>query len=103
MRRTILPFLAVLPFALLGACQSESGSAPAKHALEAPPADPDRQYLIERVGDVAIVQLYADGFEGLELKDKLLVWHLYQAAIAGRDIHYQQKSAQGLELRELVE
>ena len=45
-----------------------------------------RQYLLERVDDAAIVQLYADGFAALPLKEKTLIWHLYQAAIAGRDI-----------------
>jgi dipeptidyl-peptidase-3 len=101
LRRTNLPFLAVLLLALLGACRSESANAAV--ALEARPADPDRQYLLERVGDVAVVQLYADGFEGLAPKEKLLVWHLYQAALAGRDIHWQQKSVHGLALRDLVE
>ena len=63
----------------------------------------DRQYLLERVGDVAIVQVYADGFERLELREKILVWHLYQAALAGRDIYYDQRYAHNLEMREIFE
>ena len=51
-------------------------------------ATANRPYLLERVDDAAIVQLYADGFGDLSLKEKTLVWHLYQAAIAGRDIFY---------------
>ena len=47
-------------------------------------APPDRQYLLERVGEAAVVQLYADGFCALSLREKTLVWHLYRAAIAGR-------------------
>jgi dipeptidyl-peptidase-3 len=66
-------------------------------------AEPNRQYLIDRVGDVAVVQLYADGFRGLALRDKQLVWHLYQAALAGRDIFLQQKCAEALEVRDLLE
>ena len=52
---------------------------------QAPPAD--RKYLLERVDDAAVVQLYADGFDELPLDEKILIWHLYQAALAGRDIY----------------
>ena len=40
----------------------------------------ERKYLLERVDDAAVVQVYADGFDELPLKEKTLVWHLYQAA-----------------------
>ena len=63
----------------------------------------ERKYLLERVEDASVVQLYADGFEKLALKEKTLIWHLYQAAIAGRDIYYDQVSPDGLEMREVLE
>jgi dipeptidyl-peptidase-3 len=63
----------------------------------------DRKYLLERVGEAAVVQLYADGFDHLPLKDKLLCWHLYQAALAGRDIYYDQRYAHNLEMRAILE
>ena len=44
-----------------------------------------RPYLLEQIDDAAVVQLYADGFDKLTLKEKTLVWHLCRAAIAGRD------------------
>ena len=44
---------------------------------------PMHPYLLERVGEAAVVQLYADGFAALPLREKILVWHLAQAAIAG--------------------
>ena len=46
----------------------------------------ERPYLLEQIDEAAVVQLYADGFDALSLRDKTLVWHLYQAALAGRDI-----------------
>jgi dipeptidyl-peptidase-3 len=74
------------------------------HQTPAPASiDTDRQYLLERVDDVAVVQLYADGFRALSTRDKLLVWHLYQAAIAGRDIFYDQRYAHALEMRDVLE
>ena len=62
-----------------------------------------RRYLIERVGEAAVVQLYADAFAGLALNDKILIWHLAQAAIAGRDIFYDQRYAHNLEMRDILE
>jgi len=62
-----------------------------------------RRYVLESVDDAAVVQLYADGFASLDRRDKILVWHLYLAALAGRDIYYDQRYAHNLEMRELLE
>lgn len=63
----------------------------------------DRKYLLEQVDDAAVVQVYADGFNLLSLNDKTLVWHLYQAAVAGRDIYYDQRYRHSLLMRQLLE
>jgi dipeptidyl-peptidase III len=63
----------------------------------------ERRYLLERVDDAAVVQLYADGFADLALREKVLIWHLYLAALAGRDIYYDQRHAQSLEMRVVLE
>ena len=79
-------------------------SAESRPSTVAPPTDADaRPYLLERVGEAAVVQLYADGFDALPAREKLLVWHLAQAAVAGRDIYYDQRYAHNLELRECLE
>ena len=75
---------------------AEPAPAPAKNAAERP-------YLLERVDDAAVVQAYADGFEALPLREKTLIWHLYRAALAGRDIYYDQRYAPSLEMREVLE
>jgi dipeptidyl-peptidase III len=62
-----------------------------------------RRYLLESVDDAAVVQLYADGFRALEPRNKILVWHLYLAALAGRDIYYDQRYVHNLEMRAVVE
>ena len=69
----------------------------------AQPASENRRYLLERVDDAAIVQIYADGFDTLAVKEKILIWHLYNAAIAGRDIFYDQRYEYNLEMREVLE
>ncbi len=75
------------------------------------PQQPDlmeRKYTIEKlqmgnVGPVRVVQLYADGFEKLSLKEKTFTYYLYQAAIAARDIAIDQRHRHALEIRELLE
>ncbi len=62
-----------------------------------------RPYLLEQIDDAAVVQLYADGFAALSTNDKILIWHLYQAALAGRDIYYDQRHPLALEMRALLE
>jgi dipeptidyl-peptidase III len=62
-----------------------------------------RPYLLERVDEAAVVQLYADGFADLPLREKVLIYHLYGAALAGRDIYYDQRYAHSLEMRDLLE
>ncbi len=62
-----------------------------------------RRYLLERVDEAAVVQLYADGFAALPLREKTLIYHLYKAAIAGRDIYYDQRYAHNLEMRDVLE
>ena len=94
--------IAVMSLLVIPACGGES---PAPAASMPKPADStaDRKYLLERVADAAVVQLYADGFSALPLKDKTLIWHLTQAAIAGRDIFYDQRYAHNLVMRDVLE
>jgi dipeptidyl-peptidase-3 len=66
-------------------------------------APPDRKYLLERVDDAAVAQIYADGFIHLPRDQKILIWHLYQAALAGRDIFLDQRYAHSLEMRDVLE
>lgn len=63
----------------------------------------DRLYRLEQIDDAAVVQLYADGFAELTRDEKILVWHLYQAALAGRDIYYDQRYRHNLAMRDILE
>jgi dipeptidyl-peptidase-3 len=97
-------FALVLP-ACSGQSPETSAAAPstAPANAPAPPATGERKYLLERVDDAAVVQLYADGFSALPLREKTLIWHLYQAALAGRDIFIDQKHRDALEMRGILE
>jgi dipeptidyl-peptidase-3 len=75
----------------------ESGTTPAATTADT------RKYLLERVDEAAVVQLYADQFSALPLREKTLIWHLSQAALAGRDIFYDQKHRHALAMRRVLE
>ena len=81
---------------------NEEGNGAAAPAAAAAAAT-ERPYLLEQVDDAAVVQLYADGFSSLPLREKTLVYHLYQAALAGRDIYIDQRHRNSLEMRSVFE
>jgi dipeptidyl-peptidase-3 len=94
-----------LAITLAGGCSRPPDERPAADAK--PPvaavAGADRKYLLERVDDAAVVQLYADGFTQLPLREKTLIYHLYEAARAGRDIFIDQHHRNALEMRGVFE
>jgi dipeptidyl-peptidase-3 len=94
-----------LVLAVAAACSradEPTSAAPATPAGTSVPAS-ERKYLLERIDDAAVVQLYADQFAALPLREKTLVYHLAQAALAGRDIFYDQKHRHALEMRAVLE
>lgn len=93
--------------AVLAACSRPVTGGSMEPAAADPPATPaaegERKYLLERVDDAAVVQVYADGFASLPLREKTLIWHLSRAALAGRDIYYDQKHRDALAMRGVLE
>lgn len=53
--------------------------------------------------DLQLLRYEAPGFNQLSLQQKQLSYYLYEAALAGRDIFYDQKSQYGLLLRKTLE
>ena len=100
---------AVMAMAAVTSCGKSEAPAPPPPQAATPaaaataPATANRKYLLERVDDAAVVQIYADGFDKLPAGEKLLIWHLYEAALAGRDIYYDQRYRNNLEMRSLLE
>ena len=59
--------------------------------------------ILERVGEFAIAPLEACGFDRLTQRERILAYYLSRAALAGRDMHYDQLGRDGLEIRDLLE
>ncbi len=95
-------------FALAGAMALALGLAacpgPGKDTVDqSRPSPENRPRLLETVGEFAIAPLYADGFEELSPRERVLAFYLHRAALAGRDIYYDQMGKDGLEIRDLLE
>ncbi len=95
------------------ACGPEpgTGNPPAKTAAPraaasvtaAPKPTKPFKVLAESVADYLILRYRVPGFAELSLKEKLLAYHLSEAALAGRDITYDQKYKHNLAIRKTLE
>ena len=61
------------------------------------------KYLTEQFADLGITRYKVPGFEDLSLKQKTLLYYLYQAALSGRDIIYDQNYKYNLVIRRTLE
>src|SRR5687768_7755658 len=96
--------LLVAAAAAASACNRASQPAPEQTSSATAPAPAgERKYLLEQVDDAGVIQLYADGFAALPLREKTLIYHLSRAAIAGREIFYDQKHRHGVEMKRVIE
>ena len=59
-------------------------------------------YQVDRFADIEVLRYQVPGFESLSLSQKLLVYHLSEAALAGRDIIFDQNYRYNLPLRRLL-
>ncbi|MFH1320740.1 MAG: dihydrofolate reductase [Bacteroidota bacterium] len=60
-------------------------------------------YLTEQFADIKILRYQVPGFEELDLKNKELLYYLYQAAHSGRDIIWDQNYKHNLLVRRTLE
>jgi dipeptidyl-peptidase III len=87
-------FAACCASILAGACNTNK----AKDAN-----NPDFEVLAESFADLQMLRYQVPGFEELTPQQKELAYYLYEAAMCGRDIIYDQKSKYGILLRKTLE
>lgn len=63
----------------------------------------DFPWVVDRFADIQILRYKVPGFDELSLNQKQLVYWLTEAAIAGRDILWDQNGAYNLKIRKIVE
>ncbi|MEN9523199.1 MAG: hypothetical protein RL065_1576 [Bacteroidota bacterium] len=66
-------------------------------------ADENFDVAAEAFADLQLLRYQIPGFNELSLQQKTLAYYLYEAALSGRDIIYDQKSKDGILLRKTIE
>src|SRR6185503_7834504 len=75
-----------------GADPAAAGAAPAAFRVEA-----------ERFADVRVLRYRVPGFEALPVRTKELLYYLYEAALCGREIVFDQKYRYNLAIKRTLE
>ncbi len=76
--------------------------APATQARDDAPPQPENDVQVDRFADIQVLSYQVPGFDELSLQEKKLVYYLAQAALAGRDIIYDQNYKHNLQIRRLL-
>ena len=63
----------------------------------------DFDYTVDRFADIEVLRYKVPGFEALSTQQKALIYHLTEAAIAGRDILWDQNGKYNLRIRQVME
>lgn len=63
----------------------------------------DDEYFSEQFADLKIIRYYVPGWNKLDLKQKKLLYYLYEAALSGRDIIWDQNYKYNLTIRNILE
>jgi dipeptidyl-peptidase-3 len=92
----VLSFVACVP-------QSGEKSAAESQDSTANHNNGDFKYTADRFADLRVIRYQIPGFDELDANKKELLYYLYEAALAGRDIMYDQNYRHNLQLRKLFE
>ena len=101
-----IAFICVAAFSVLSCNSSSTDKASTTSAaIEVIPATYDTSFNVvaESFADLQLLRYQVPGFSDLSLQQKQLAYYLYEAALCGRDIIYDQKSKYGIMLRKTLE
>ena len=110
MKYNVKGFLgAIALFGMILSCNNNGTNAPANNdstrVSDTTAATYDTTFKVEAeaFADLQVLRYQVPGFNQLSLQQKQLAYYLYEAALSGRDIIYDQKSKYGIMLRKTVE
>jgi dipeptidyl-peptidase-3 len=102
--------LSIVTVILAGCTGDEQAGAPAQEQTPSAqqgsaPAVSDQAFRVEteRFADARILRYRVPGFEALDLKTKQLLYYLYEAALSGHEIMYDQKYRYNLAIKRTLE
>jgi dipeptidyl-peptidase-3 len=93
MKKLIIGSLAIL--SMLAGCKSENENMTKK--------EDGFKYSTEKFADLEILRYQVPGFEELSLKQKEMLYYLYEAALAGKDIFFDQNYKHNLKIKRTLE
>ncbi|AMM52362.1 dihydrofolate reductase [Rufibacter sp. DG15C] len=106
---------------LLGSCAKNTSTSPAAANVATAESSPqkevvsvtqtsppqvledDFQYVMDQFADLRILRYRVPGFEQLSTQQKELLYYLYEAALSGRDIIYDQNFKHNLRIRRTLD
>lgn len=80
-----------------------AGAAIALASIPTMASDNNFNYVVDRFADIEVLRYKVPGFDDLSTRQKALVYYLTEAAIAGRDILWDQNGSLNLPIRCLLE
>lgn len=110
MKFTALPVALIVASAFLISCNNSNNTSDGGNMTDTSHAstagetyDPNFVVEAEAFADLQVLRYEVPGFNSLPLNQKKLAYYLYEAALCGRDIIYDQKSKNGLLIRKTLE
>lgn len=88
--KLIIPAMATLAITACGSGQKEI-------------AQDDFDYTADRFADIEVLRYQVPGFEDLTPRQRIFIYYLTEAAIAGRDILWDQNGKYNIAIRDLIE
>ena len=87
---------------LLAACGQSQAPDDASEARDDAASSQEFQVHVDRFADVEVLRYQIPGFDELSLQEKKLAYYLSEAALAGRDIIFDQNYRHNLRIRKLL-
>ncbi len=107
MKKWTIPAMALISMHAFTACNEnkETKTEATYDTTSVVTANYDTAFVVEAeaFADLQLLRYEVPGFNNLSLQQKQLAYYLYEAAMSGRDIIYDQKSKYGLLLRKTLE
>jgi dipeptidyl-peptidase-3 len=92
----------MLALAACGRDQQPAETSAEPEAAQPAPSEQPFDVSVDRFADVEVLRYEVPGFDELSLQEKKLAYYLSQAALAGRDIIYDQNYEHNLRIRKLL-
>lgn len=102
MQKWKIPTMVLLGASTLMSACSENKSADTSATTQTL-KDISFKVMAESFADLQLLRYQVPGWEELSLQQKTLAYYLYEAALSGRDLYYDQANKHGLTLRKTIE